>query len=266
MKKTILSTCIAIAAIANCNVLNAQSINYKIVGNDINTFRKLSVRPYASFFIPPTPIAEGFANGYIEAQYWLKNIVDIRAGFGVGTFTGFTGGGTFHLMDKIKSTKHKFVLSRTETRRTTTTNYFKAYADSRVVIGPCLDVSVGMLKNAGFFTKIDIGLDYQSFGRAYAETGNRTIASSKNGWVSLKVQGVIASLNWDDNKFDATKPTRKLGIGGQVSLSASARPWKGVTFYANLPMGAMKIQGVTEDAIQPILQINLGVSINLIKQ
>ncbi len=266
MKKTIISTCIAIAAMVNNSAVNAQSVNYKIVGNDLNTFRKLSIRPYASFFIPPTPIAQGFGNAYIEAHYWLKNIVDIRAGFGVGTFTGFIGGGTFHLMDKVKPTKHKFVLSRSRSGRTETTTFFKANADRRIILGPCLDFSIGALKNAGFYTKVDIGFDYQSFARAYAETDNRSIASSRNGWVGLKVQGVIASVNWDENKFDKTEPTRKLGIGGQVCLSASARPWKGVTFYANLPMGAMKIQGVTEDAIQPILQINLGLSINLIKQ
>jgi hypothetical protein len=266
MKKTIIKIGLAIGAICNFNTLNAQTINYKISGNDLNTFRKLSIRPYVSFFIPPTPVAEGFANAYIDAQYWLKNIVDIRVGFGVGTFTGFTSGGTFHLMDKAKSTKHKFVVSRSETRRTTTTKYFKAEADSRVVFGPCLDVSIGGLKNAGFYSKIDIGFDYQSFARAYAETDGRYIASSKNGWFSLKMQGVIASVNWDDNKFDDIKPTRKVGLGGQLNLSGSARPWKGVTFFGSLPMGIMKIQGVKKDAIQPILQINLGFSVNLIKQ
>jgi hypothetical protein len=266
MKKIIITASIAIAAMINNQALIAQSVNYKIVGNDLNTFRKLSVRPYVSFYIPPTPIAEGFTNFYLEAHYWLKNIVDVRAGFGVGTFTGFIGGGTFHLIDKIKSTQHKFVVSRSTTGRTETTKYFKAYADRRIVLGPCLDFSVGALKNAGFYTKIDFGFDYQSFARAYAETDNRNIASSKNGWISLKVQGVIASINWDDNKFDDIKPVRKLGIGGQVSLSASVRPWKGVTLFANLPMGAMKIQGVAQKSIQPILQINIGASINLMKQ
>jgi hypothetical protein len=266
MKTFICSIRTIVICTAICiNTVSAQTVDYKIVGNDVESFRKLNIRPYLAFFIPPTSIAEGFINAGIDAQYHLGKIANFNAGFSVGTFNGFTGGITYHLVDKIKSANYKFVVSRSKRGNVETINYFKAKADARIVIGPSLDISAGVLTKAGFYTKIDFGLDYQSFGRAYADLNGWSIAGNRNGWVSMKLQGVFASMNRDENKFDATPAVRRIGIGGQVALSTMARPWRGVTLYAGLPLGVMKIMGVEEDAIQPILQINLGMSINVIK-
>jgi hypothetical protein len=260
----LVSVALMMISIANKN--HAQSINYKIVGNDLQSFKLLNIRPYLAFFIPPTSIAEGFANAGVDAHYNLNKIANIHAGFSVGTFRGLTGGLTFHLVDKVKQKNHKFILSRSTRGSIQTTKYFKAKADAKIVIGPCLDVAIGSLKNAGFYTKIDIGLDYQTFVRAYAQIDNYSIAGNENGWASFKVQGVFASINRDENKFDEIAPERRVGLGGQVNLSFIARPWKAVTLYAGLPLGVMKIIGVKKDAYQPILQINLGASLNFVKQ
>jgi hypothetical protein len=252
----------------------AQMVNYKIVGNDIENRHKLHIRPYLSFYIPPSTIGRNFhANLNVDAQYWFPKLLDVRAGINIGSFKGGTFGATYHLIDKIKSKNNKYVLSRTTRGKTETTTFLKAKANSHIIVGPCLDAMLGVLTEGGFYTKIDVGLDYQSFSRSYAEIGNRTIPGARNGWVSCKVQGVVVSMNHDDNIFDAVPFERRLGIGGQINLQASARPWRGVTFYAALPIGFVKVLGPAMEAptitkkdknIQPILYINIGASINLL--
>jgi hypothetical protein len=262
MTKKILLVAITLFSIALKT--QSQTISSNIT-SDLNTMRDLSIRPYVSFIIPPFDIRTKAAlpiNLNIDAQYWFKTLADVRVGVNLGAFNGGTLGITYHLRDKTKNAKHKFVLSRSSTRTTETTTYFKARGDIRSIFGPALDVTLGSFGNGnGFYNRIDFGFDFQSFSRVWAKTDQGNFASSRNGWVSFKLQGVFANNQ------------KTTGIGAVATIQASARPWKGVTFYAGLPMGILKtiselppVVGIDEPkTISPIFAINLGASINLIQ-
>jgi len=253
------------------NYCKAQTVNYKITDTDPSKFRNLNIRPYFSFFIPPTSQVDGLpANLNIDAQYWFPKLLDVRAGICLGTFMGLTGGATYHLKDRVKIKKNKFVTSRTTSGRTETTKFFKAPASSKVIFGPSFDFALGKMGAAGFFTEFDFGLNWQTYTRAYATLSDgSTIKSSKNGWIDVKLQAVVRSVNWG-SLIIGEVPYRVMGVGGQINLSGSVRPWKGVTLYFGLPMGVVKMMGVkqngisAESTIQPILSINLGASINIL--
>lgn len=239
-------------------------ITYTLTDTDISKFRKLNVRPYFSFYIPQSSQVRGLPiNFNIDAQYWLPSSLNVRAGLCLGTFKGGTAGITYELKNRSKITKNKYVLSRTKSGNIETTNYFKAPTTSKVIFGPCLDFTAGALAKAGFYGEVTIGLNWQKYTRAYATLNNgRYIRSSANGWIDVKLQVVVRSVNWGSPVINEI-PYRGLGVGGQVNISAVARPWKGVSFYAGLPMGVVKMIGAKADKIQPILNINLGASINL---
>jgi len=253
------------------NYCNSQIISYTITDTDPSKFRNLNIRPYFSFNIPQTQLDIGLPiNLNVDGQYWFPKFLDVRAGICLGTFKGFTGGATYHLSDKVKIKNSKFVLGSSTRGRTTTTRYFKAPTTSKVIFGPCADFALGKLGTAGFFTEVDFGLNWQAYTRAYATLQNGSyIKSGRNGWVDLKIQAVIRSVNWGYSVLNET-PYRVLGVGGQLNLSGSARPWKGVTFYGGIAMGAAKMLGVIqsgitkESTIQPILSFGIGASINLL--
>lgn len=258
--------------------LSAQNVNYKIVGNNVEERSQLHIRPAISFSIPPSDLVEGLPTTIsVEGQYWT-NVADFRATANVGTFKGVSVGATYHLKDKTKVKKEKFVVSTSKTKRVETTTYFKAPVNMHKISGPCADLTSGIYGEAGFFSKLDIGWDFQHFGRSFAEYGNRTIKGSSNGWFSAKIQGVVANVAIDmTNYFNVGAGTgkytkeRKMALGGQVSVSGAVRPWKGVTFYMSLPLGYMRYMGVsdapeTTNRGVPILNIVLGLQINLMKK
>ncbi len=239
------------AVVFTTSQLNAQ-VNYKVI-DQMNTFKKLSIRPYMSFGIAPLDLGDLAANLNIEGQYWVSNKLDVRGGINMGTFTGITVGGTMHLKDAIQNKSQKYITSESYSGNTKTTKYFKGNADIRKVFGPAADLKIGYFnKNTKvFYTQLDFGVDFQSFARNYAELNDgSTYPSNKNGWTSLKVQGVIATS------------FKKVAIGAMATLQASRRPWKGVTMYLNIPLGFMKTIG---GEVIPIISPGFGVSINIIQ-
>jgi hypothetical protein len=260
MKKIILLTSILVSA-----KIQAQTISAKIVDNDLSVMKNLQIRPNVAFTIP---IIGELGDGNpislnLDAQYWLLKIVDVRASFLYGFIKGGSIGGTFHLMDKEQATKQKFVVGRSSNGRTTTTTYFKMKANSRNIFGPCADVTFGGIQDFGAIVRADIGFDYQSFSKAWAETEDSRFKSSRNGWFSFKLLGAIASMN-----YKGVGPTKRvLGIGGLASLGAIVRPWKTICLSTGIQAGALKLQGLDEvdkkDALKPIVSFNLGLSINI---
>lgn len=255
--------------------INAQTVNYKIVGNDVESRPKFVLRPFVAFSIPPSELVEGLpVTVNLEAQYWTK-MIDYRATGSFGTFKGASVGATYHLSDKIKTKKEKYVVSETETKRTKTTTFFRAPANVHRISGPSLDLTSGMYGAAGFYSKLDIGWDFQHFGRSFAEYNERTIKGSSNGWVSMKLQAVLANVAIDMTDYfklgaGTGKYTeeRKMAVGAQVNVSGAFKPWKSVTFYYALPLGYMKYMGVskapdTTPRGVPILNIILGAQIKL---
>lgn len=253
----------------------AQSISYKIVGNDVDDKSKLKLRPSISFAIPPSELVEGLPITFnLEAQYWMPKI-DVRVSGSYGTFKGGSVGVTYHLVNQVKNKNDKFVVSRTQSGNRETTTYFKAPVDIHKISGPCADLSTGVYGEAGFYSKLDFGWDFQSYGRAYAEYNNRTLKGSRNGWMSIKLQGVLANVAIDMTDYfklgaGTGKYTeeRKMAIGGQVNFSVAARPWKGLTFYMSMPLGYMRYMGVSDAPSTtskgvPILNIVLGTQIRL---
>lgn len=258
--------------------LSAQNISYKIVGNDVEDESKLKIRPTISFSIPPSELVDGLPVIYsVEGQYWT-DIADFRATASFGTFKGLSVGATYHFTDITKIKKTKFVISTTKTKRVETTTYFKAPVNVHRISGPCADLTTGFFGEAGFYTKLDLGWDIQHYGRSYAKYENRTIKGSSNGWINVKVQGVIANVAVDmTNYFNVGAGSgtyireRKMALGGQLCLSGAARPWNGVTLYASLPVGYMRYMGVsdapeTTDRGIPILNIILGAQIKLLNK
>jgi hypothetical protein len=258
--------------------LIGQNISYKIVENNVEERSQLHIRPAISFSIPPSDIIEGLPTTLsVEGQYWT-DVADFRATAHVGTFKGISVGATYHLSDKTKVKKEKFVVSTSKTKRVETTTYFKAPVNMHKISGPCADLTTGFYGEAGFFTKLDLGWDFQHFGRSYAEYGNRTIKGSSNGWFSAKIQAVVANVAIDmTNYFNLGAGTgkyteeRKMAFGGQINVSGAVRPWRGVTFYMSLPLGYMRYIGVsdapeTTNRGVPILNIVLGAQINLLKK
>jgi hypothetical protein len=274
-KRMTIKTTVFISLIGLSLSSSAQTVDYKIVGNDVTDLSSLKIRPSVSFFIPPTDLVNGLPTTVnIEAQKWTE-LIDFRALASYGSFNGLSIGGTYHVVNKVMTKKDKFVVSKSKTGNTETTTYFKAPVNIHRISGPCVDLTNGFLKDAGFFTKIDFGWDIQTYGRAYAEYGNRTLSGSRNGWTSVKMQGVLANVAIDMTDYfqlgaGTGKYTeeRKMAIGAQASLSAAIRPWKRVTFYTSLPLGYVKYLGVsnapsTTSKGAPILSINLGVQVGI---
>lgn len=247
----------------------AQSVSTKIVENDLTTMHKLQIRPSIGFAIPYTQV-NGTPNVLalnVDAQYWVGTKLDCRASLMFGGFKGGSIGATYHLKDNIVPTKQKFILSRSTKGRTETTTFVKLKPDSRNIFGACADLNIGIIKGSGFATRADIGIDFQSFSRAFAEINESRYASSRNGWFSLKLAACIASVNYDSPTFVMIPTKRVLGVGGLANLNAITRPWKSVCLSTGIQMGALKAIGIDpldkEDSILPIFSFNLGVSINI---
>ncbi len=255
--------------------LNAQQVSYKITENNLEDKSNFKIRPSISFFIPPTELIDGLpVNFNLESQYFTK-AMDFRGGLHYGTFIGASIGGTLHLVDKVKSVNNKFVTSRTETSTTVTTKFFKAAVNMHKVSGPCVDLTVGTLKDAGFYPKLEIGWDFQTYGKAYAEYNGRSIKGNRNGWLSMKYQAVIANVNIDMTDYfglgagtSTYTEERKMAVGFQINPSFAYRPWKTSTFYFSMPVGYLKYMGVskapdTTPGGFPVLNILLGAQIGI---
>jgi hypothetical protein len=225
-----------------------------------NTFRKLSIKPYMGFGISPVNSDVFAVQLNLDAQYWLNDKLDIRAGSHSGNFTGGALGITYYLSNRVVSKSQKFIISEsTETHgnsQTTKTNYYKAKGNLKKIKGIAIDVKTGVIPNDNkenkLYSQIDFGVDFQSFARNYYEKSNGDYyPSNRNGWNSFKLQGVIGL-------------GQKFALGAVGTLQASRRPWKGVTMYLSIPLGILKTFGSNGEII-PIISPSFGFSINLIK-
>ena len=250
------------------NLANAQGYyKMEVTNNDIESFRKLHIKPHVEFFIPAGEYASPLpANFNIDAQLWLGTLLDARAGLKLGSMTGITLGGTFHLKDRVVDKPYKFVLSRSTSNngKTETVKFLKKPLKARVISGPCADVFIGNLKGGGFNAQLAFGLDFQRMNRASAkpEGWNNPIDGSSNGWYSLKLQAVVQSLTAESDVINY-KPViggREMGFGAQADLNGTIKPWKKTTLYAGLTMGAIKVTYST-GSIKPILSIRLGMAL-----
>jgi hypothetical protein len=259
---------IGMLGLTNLSVVFSQNYTkLELTNNDIESFRKLHIKPNIEFFIPAGEYASPLpANLNIDGQYWLGTTLDARAGVKLGSMTGISFGGTFHLKDKVTDKPYKFVLSRSTSNngRTETVKYLKNSYKARVISGPCVDAFIGNLKGGGFHAQLAFGLDFQRMNRASAkpEGYKNAIDGSSNGWYSLKLQAVIQSLTAESDVINY-KPViggREMGFGAQADLNATIKPWNRSTLYAGLTMGAIKVTGIT-GSIKPILSIRLGMAI-----
>lgn len=248
------------ALLISVSLLNAQTSSPKITDNDLSTIKKLNVRGYFSFYIPPNPSIGLGVDLNADAQYTMSKLLQLRGGIAAGVFTGARIGATYYLSNCEKDVKYKFVVSRTKTGNTTVTRYYTQFAKARNILGIAGDVQSGVLKNSGFLLKVDAGLEFQTFGKAFSERDGTVYAGNRNGWLSVKAQLVYVNCF-----FDATFPetdARRNGIGFQIAPQVATKPWKKFSFYAGLPMGFIKTIGIKEDAITPILSINVGMGLN----
>lgn len=240
-----------ILSISTGSTVWSQLYSYKVT-DQTNTVRKLSVRPNMVFGIDY--LTKGFYVGTnVDVQYWHAKLFDARAGLTMGSFNGPTFGGTFHLRDKYVSKNHKFIVSQTETQRVRTTRYFKGEGNVRSIFGPCADFKVGSVgtndSKVPYF-EVLLGVDFQQFSRIYGDTEDASYPSNKNGWFSLKFQGIYGHTQYSN------------GIGFAGKMDASRRPWKGVTIYLTTQLGVFKVLG---GKMQPIISPGFGLSVNLFK-
>lgn len=268
--------CILLVCFSN-GVLG-QNVSYEIVENDVRWLDLMHIRPYVSFCIPPTDLVKDLPIILtVDAQYWAEKI-DFRGGLSYGNvFMGGSVGATYHLKKGIKRANHKFVISRTKSGKTETTKFLRAKADIHRISGPCVDLNTGVWKNAGFVAKLDFGWDIQTlaFARAKINGSKYAIKSSRNGWFSTKIQGVLANVVVDETNYfklgagtGKVENNRKMAVGFQIYPSVAVAPWRTVTFFASMPMGYMRYLGManapeTSSKGIPIFSINLGASIGI---
>lgn len=229
-------------------LLMAQGKSLTVV-DETNTIKLLSVRP--NMVIGVAPITGDFAADVrLDAQYWYKDKFDARFGTSGGVLNCVSFGGTYHLQDKMVSKAHKFIVSETDKQRT----YYRHNANVRRVFGPAADARIGYVLTSNkaklFYTELDLGVDYQVFSRNYADIGEESYPSNKNGWYSIKFQGILAVGG------------KQFAAGFAGTMGAARRPWKGVTMYLSMSLGVLKTFG---GSLNPIISPGFGVSINLIK-
>ena len=244
------------------NMSFAQTNAYKMHFNQVDDFRNFHVRLYPEFFIAPgdrelkLPV-----NLVVDARYWHGTVADFRAGVSFGSNLGVHLGGTLHLKDHIRNVNDKFVTSRSQSRTTTTTRFYRTSVLARGISGPCADVFIGNQMGA-FTSKIDLGWEFQGYRRSQIVTeGGRYINGAMNGYHSLKFQAVFQApiptsrSSFNERGASVTENFNAVGVGGQISVDASARPWKFATLYGGLSMGYIKVAG---DGSAPILSIRVG--------
>ncbi|MDZ4666931.1 MAG: hypothetical protein SGJ00_03500 [bacterium] len=253
---------------ANISLLFGQrNAKFEVTNNDIESFRKLHIKPNIEFFIPAGEYSDPLpVNFNIEGQYWLGTRLDARAGLKIGSLKGVSLGGTWHLKDRIADKPYKFILSRTTSSngKNETVKYLKVPLKARLISGPCADIFIGNLKGGGFNAQLAFGLDFQKMmrGSGKPEGFKNAINSSGNGWYSLKIQGVVQSLTAESDVINYLPVVggREMGFGAQADVNAVVKPWNGASLFAGLQMGALKVTGPT-GSIKPIFSFRLGVAI-----
>lgn len=234
---------------------SSQEKEFRVI-DQTNSIRLLQVRPNLSLGILPEYIGDLAVQLNVDAQYWIKDKMDVRLSLLSGSFTGVMLGGTLHTSDVRKSKTFKFIVSESEQDGKRYTEYYNQPAQIRVVKGLTGDVKFALTDMGetpkGFFTQIRAGLDFQYFSRSYLEVGDETYPNNKNGWFSIKMMGIFQYYKKAENS--------EMEFGAVGSMTAVKSPWKGVTMNLNLDMGLT----FGSEGITPIISPGFGLSINLI--
>lgn len=185
MKRTI-TTALAMLSIMGAY---AQSENKDGVNNMPLDWRKLNVNPYISFFIPYAEPKETSipATINVEATYQVEKIANLRATLHLGSFTGLTIGGMYHLSDKVRNKKTRFIVAELKDK----VYFYKGKADKQSIFGPAVDLKIGRYNETGFYTRVQGGLEWQTYSRSYYKGFN----SAANGFTSVKIQALVANMN-----------------------------------------------------------------------
>ena len=231
-------------------------------------WKSLRIRPSVSMSTPLTHEEEITLpmNVNIDGYYELGKIADLRAGLHYGSFNGVSLGGTFHLRDKIVNRASRFIVAETSRK----VYFYKGRSDFRTVFGPAADLKIGSYSVSGFYARLDAGLDFQTFSRAYYN-GYR---SGRNGYSSLKIMATAAKFNQSEviSLTDNANKSR-FGAGGVIRYNYDISPWKRITLYAGGDFGYLAIFGVDDYVDQYvtientksnlILELKLGLTVSL---
>ena len=172
-------------------------------------------------------------------------------------------GGTYHMSDGLRNGKTRFIVAETGDK----TYFYKGYSDYRSIFGPSVDLMAGVFQDAGFYARLQAGLEWQTHSRAYYKGYN----SMRNGISTVKLQAVAASLAMAEYHNGAQDYVRRLGLGGVAGINYDLRPWKRITFFGGFDFGYMVLPGVENDLTNgienskghPILEVKIGASVKL---
>ncbi len=229
-------------------------------------WRKLRIRPNVSMSAPLTGEEEiTLPLGVnVDAFYNLGKLADLQGSLQVGTFKGFTVGGTYHLSDVLVNRSTRFIVSQNSRR----VYFYKGKSDYRRVFGPTVSLKAGSYSDAGFYGRLDAGIDLQRQSRAYYDG----YPSFRNGFSSIKLMATVAKLNqFEYGETDGL--VSRVGAGGLASYQVDLKPWKRVSLFSSLELGYLAVLGVTDydtgyvimdnNKWNLILELKLGVSVSL---
>lgn len=209
-------------------------------------WRKLHLRTSISTSIPYAKLKETTLPGNlnIEAHYDLGTVADVIGGVHVGTFKGVSASGTLHLRDAVVNKRTKFIVASYTEGNTEKTFFYKGRADMRKVFGPTAGIKIGSYGDAGFYSRVEGGIDFQTMSHAFY----KGYKSAQNGRSSIKLMGTIAKFNQAEiiNASGTEEYKGRLGVGALFSINYEGAPWKRIGWYFGLDGGYMKIFGVDD--------------------
>lgn len=220
-------------------ILLVSALNAQGVEQGSLEWKKLRIRPSVSMTAPlaheQDPVLPMGVN--LEGYYEFDKLADINGGLHYGTLKGVSLGGTYHLSDKVVNSKTRFVVAKTSRRM----YFYKGRADYRSVFGPTVNLQVGSYSNAGFYGRLDAGLNFERMSRAYYNG----YPSGKNGYSSLKLKAVLTKFS--QFEYGATDGmVSRIGAGGVAGYTAELKPWKRITLFADAELGYLAVFGVSD--------------------
>ena len=226
---------------------------------------KLRVRTFVNIPIPYTETKDIKLASILTIQgaYEIGTLADVRAAAHLGTFKGVSVGGTYHMSDGLRNGKTRFIVAETGDK----TYFYKGYSDYRSIFGPSVDLMAGVFQDAGFYARLQAGVEWQTHSRAYY----KGYKAMRNGISTVKLQAVAASLAMAEYHNGAQDYVRRLGLGGVAGINYDLRPWKRITFSGGVDLGYMVLPGVENDLTNgienskghPILEVKIGASVKL---
>ena len=247
-------------------IISAQSQD-AVVQENIE-WKPLRFRPNVSLGTPLTHEEEITLpmNVNLEGYYELGKLADVRAGLHYGSFKGVSLGGTLHMADRMVNRYTPFMVAETSKK----IYFYKGRCDLRSIIGPAVDLKIGSYSASGFYARMDAGIDFQTFARAYYK-GYR---AGRNGFSSLKLMATAAKFNQSEviSLSDNANKSR-FGAGGLVRFAYDVSPWNKITLFAGGDLGFIAIFGVDDYVDQyvtientksnMIMELKVGITLSL---